>query len=728
MQTCKSQPIQKIFSVLLFGPLIFLLICLGLIDQAFGAFSNGEAEEARLALERLGRVYLSTNDVLKLANEIDPSTKLPYAGTLSLLILASHAQKYLQSEDYGKLLGESASFVAKGALGKAYPFAAPFMMLGEFYYGLFKSIAGIPQQFANEFLKFQINQYLALRAMNDATSVRQMAYDSLLGLADKQAEGYFFSDRMGGITSTQVNLALRLRKNGLTPEVIFELGERLWNVQQMLPALPNDRSVKDLLDRIKAATAAKTTEVQSTVCNARPIPKVQRLEGHTGTMMSVAISHDGTLVASGGFDKSVRLWNASSGAEVARLNVDGDTVSSIAFSPDDGLLATSTYRISPPFTDSSLEIWDLRSRRRVSRLIGHTKWVMSITFSPDGRLLASGSNDETVRLWDFRSGKEIQRLRGHGKGVTTIAFSPDGKLLASASNDQTIRLWDSNGWKEVKRFDVVYPVIAFSPDGKVVTSKKNGEINFLEVSAGREIRQISLGAEYLLSGIAFSSDGRLLAVSDGDGLRLLEVSSGREMWRLVDQRIHRQQLLAFSADGKVMAWGGRDARVRLWNTATSSLRQIKITASPPTRYEDFGACPFEGCTYRDWTANKDTIIRVNRSDDSPVAFRVRKGEKITGITGTVLTLRAGCAEVLSPLNVEGQELAPGSIVHPLRYEGEGFWKIWVQGKTGAVAIGQNVEMIEYPETVWWVKIRNARGEIGWSNQPENFDNKDRFGG
>ena len=709
--------------------LFSLLTSLYLVNPAFGAFTDHNAEDVRLALERLGQVYISTNDVLKLANEIDPSTKLPYADTLSLLILASNAQRHLESQDYGKVLGESASFVANKAVGKAYPFAAPFLVLGEFYYNLFKKIAGIPQQFENEFLKFQINQYLALRAVNDARSVRQIAYDSPLGLADKRAEGYFFSDRMGGSTSTQVNLALRLRKNGLTPVVIFELAERLWNVQQTLPALPNDHSVKELLDRIKAATAAKTTDVQSTVCNARPIPKVQRLEGHTGNMMSVAISHDGTLVASGGFDKSVRLWNASSVVEVGRLNVEGDTVSSIAFSPDDGLLATSTYRISPPFTDSSLEIWDTRSRRRVSRLIGHTKWVMSITFSPDGRFLASGSNDETVRLWDFRSGKELQRLGGHGKGVTTIAFSPDGKLLASGSNDQTIRLWDTNGWKEVKRLKVVYPVIAaFSPDGKVVTSKKNGEINFLEVSTGREIRQISLGTEYLLSGIAFSSDGRLLAVSDGDGLRLLEVSSGRELWRLVDQRIHRQQLLAFSADGKVMAWGGRDGRVRLWNTATSGFRNININAIPPGRYEDFGACPFEGCTYREWTANKDTIIRQNNSDDSPVAFRVRKGEKITGITGTVLTLRAGCAEVLSPLNVEGIQLAPGSIVHPLRYEGEGFWKIWRQGKTGTVPIGQNVEMIVYPETVWWVKIRNARGEIGWSNQPENFDNKDRFGG
>lgn len=242
--------------MVLISALIFLLIPWRLINPAFGAFTDHEAEEARLTLERLGRVYISTNDVLKLANEIDPSTKLPYADTLSLLILASNAQRHLESQDYGKLLGESASFVAKKAVGNAYPFAAPFLVLGEFYYNLFKKIAGIPQQFENEFLKFQINQYLALRAVNDSTSVRQIAYDSPIGLADKRAEGYFFSDRMGGSTSTQVNLALRLRESGLTPKIIFELGERLWNTQQKLPSIPNDGSVKELLERIRVVTAS----------------------------------------------------------------------------------------------------------------------------------------------------------------------------------------------------------------------------------------------------------------------------------------------------------------------------------------------------------------------------------------------------------------------------------------------------------------------------------------
>jgi hypothetical protein len=272
MQAGKSYPIRRIFCLLRVSALIFLLTSLYLVNPAFGAFTDHNAEDARLALERLGRVYISTNDVLKLANEIDPSTKLPYAETLSLLILASQAQRYLQTEDYGKLLGESASFVAKTALGKAYPFASPFLMLGELYDGLFKNIAGIPQYFKNAFFRSQVTKYLSLRGTYDERSVREFAFDSPLGWADDRARGYFFASGLGGSTSTQVNLALRLRNDGITPEVIFELGEKLWALQQNLRTLMTDQSMRELAQRIADASKSKTMESKPSLLT-QPLPQ-----------------------------------------------------------------------------------------------------------------------------------------------------------------------------------------------------------------------------------------------------------------------------------------------------------------------------------------------------------------------------------------------------------------------------------------------------------------------
>ncbi|KAG4427648.1 hypothetical protein IFR05_016868 [Cadophora sp. M221] len=107
---------------------------------------------------------------------------------------------------------------------------------------------------------------------------------------------------------------------------------------------------------------------------------LQTLEGHSGSVMSVAFSPDGTQVVSGSSDQTVRLWDAATGA-----------------------------------LQQTLE--------------GHSNWVWSVAFSPDGTQVVSGSDDQTVRLWDAATGALQQTLEGHSNSVMSVAFSPDGKHI-----------------------------------------------------------------------------------------------------------------------------------------------------------------------------------------------------------------------------------------------------------------------------------------------------------
>jgi hypothetical protein len=93
--------------------------------------------------------------------------------------------------------------------------------------------------------------------------------------------------------------------------------------------------------------------------------------------------------------------------------------------------------------DRTVKIWDAGSGACLQTLEGHSDAVTSVTFSPDSTRLASASWDKTVKIWDAGSGACLQTLEGHGESVTSVAFSPDSTRLASASEDKTVKIWDA---------------------------------------------------------------------------------------------------------------------------------------------------------------------------------------------------------------------------------------------------------------------------------------------
>src|ERR1051325_9997364 len=107
---------------------------------------------------------------------------------------------------------------------------------------------------------------------------------------------------------------------------------------------------------------------------------------------------------------------------------------------------------------------------------------------------------------------------------------------------------------------------------------------------------------------------------------------------------------------------------------------------PPRNYEDRGACPFECCTYREWSVEADTILYKSRAKNSPAVFRVKKGERVRGLTGVVVTLEPGRAVVKKAMTLGGTNDRPkvrvraGDVLYLLHYEGEGFYKFWFRGK------------------------------------------------
>jgi hypothetical protein len=147
-------------------------------------------------------------------------------------------------------------------------------------------------------------------------------------------------------------------------------------------------------------------------------------------------------------------------------------------------------------------------------------------------------------------------------------------------------------------------------------------------------------------------------------------------------------------------------------------------------YRDVGACPFECCTYRDWFANKSISVFKTSNTKSSVAFRLKKGEKVKGVTGVVTTSVAGKVKVLRNHTFENSKVKvkKGDTLLILTYLGEGYFRFWYKGKFFEEDANTNaIKILSQPKSVWWVKIKNRKGKIGWTISDGNFDNQDQCG-
>ena len=174
---------------------------------------------------------------------------------------------------------------------------------------------------------------------------------------------------------------------------------------------------------------------------------------------------------------------------------------------------------------------------------------------------------------------------------------------------------------------------------------------------------------------------------------------------------------------------------------SASIAAAQSSSDKPTLpYYDWGACPFECCTYKEWTAKRNLNIYKRRSKKSPVSFRVKKGQSVRGLTGVVITTKYGITKIIKPVQIgytsdsKSPELSlqPGEVVYTLHYQGEAYDLFWYKGKAysdqisipddawGTPPNSQALQILSRPKYEWWAIIQDKDGNIGWTKETDAF--------
>jgi WD40 repeat protein len=172
------------------------------------------------------------------------------------------------------------------------------------------------------------------------------------------------------------------------------------------------------------------------ICDASDGNKLTLYKNHTDQVFAVVWSPDSTRVASGAWDKTVQVWNATSGQLVRIYRQHIDRVYAVAWSPDG-------TRIASGGNDSTVHVWDVKSGQRLTIYRGHTQRIRRVVWSPDSHYIASCSHDATVHVWGAANGNLIYTYPGHTNRVVGLDWEPDGRRIASGSVDTTVQVWDA---------------------------------------------------------------------------------------------------------------------------------------------------------------------------------------------------------------------------------------------------------------------------------------------
>lgn len=290
-------------------------------------------------------------------------------------------------------------------------------------------------------------------------------------------------------------------------------------------------------------------------------------ESYIWPMQSATFAPDGTTVIYTTADGTIHLWDSSSSAEENERRIENNKgeLPGLALSSTGAMLAAGDVH-------GTVRLWDVDQAMEIRASQVHTRAVTSVQFSPDDGLLASGGNDGSVHLWQVSNDETSQTLlEPSDVAVKSLSFSPDGSRLVAGQEDGAIHIWDVASGERLAFLpsDLAYSV-AFSPDGTRLAIGGKGTLYMWDREPGTRTALASLATMRvgIIHSVAFNpADGNYLAIGGENGMGIINLHTG-QAWMPLEGHSAAVTSVAFSPDGSLLATASDDMSVRLWTEET----------------------------------------------------------------------------------------------------------------------------------------------------------------